>query len=141
MIIDPKRTKSISKIGLPGSQKSMQSFLGKINFVRTFIPNFAQVVKKEQRNSFVEIKKAIAEAPAFMSPYFNKDFILYTFSTNFSNAIVLTQKHHDDVEIPISFMSSTFKGAELNYSHIDKQAYVVYKLVKCYRPYLLKIMD
>ena len=116
----------------------MQSFLVKINFARRFVPNFVQVVKKEQRNAFVEIRKAIAEALALMSPDFNKDFILYTFSTNFSNAIVLTQKHHDDAEIPISFMSSTFKGAELNYSQIDKHAYVVYKLVKNYRPDLLK---
>ena len=116
----------------------MQSLLGKINFVCRFIPNFVQVVKKEQINAFVEIRKAIAEALALMSPDFNKDFILYTFSTEFSNVAILTQKHHDDAEIPISFMSSTFKGVELNYSQIDKQAYAVYKLVKHYRPYLLK---
>ena len=47
---------------------------------------------------------------------FNKYFILYTFATNFSYAAVFTQKHHDDVEIPISFMSSTLKAYELNYS-------------------------
>ena len=35
-------------------------------------------------------------------------------------------------------MSLTFKGAELNYSQVDKQAYIVYKSVKNYRPYLLK---
>ena len=131
----------------------MQSFLSKINFVRMFVPNFSQVVKplqqlvnkyaqfrwsEEQRNTFVEIRKSIAEACALMSPYFNKDFILYTFSTEFSNVAILTQKHHDDAEIPISFMISTFKGDELNYSQIDKHAYAVYKSVKIYRPYLLK---
>ena len=73
-----------------------------------------------------------------MSPEFNKDFVLYTFLTEFSYAVVLTQKHHDDPEISIYFMSSTFKGAELNYSHIDKQTYAIYKSVKHYRPYLLK---
>ena len=138
MIIDPKCTEAISNIVLPGSWKPMQSFLGKINFVCRFIPNFVQVVKKEQINAFVEIRKAIAEALALMSPDFNKDFILYTFSTEFSNVAILTQKHHDDAEIPISFMISTFKGDELNYSHIDKHAYAVYKSVKIYRPYLLK---
>ena len=45
MIIDPKRVEAISKIDLPNSRKAMQSFLGKINFVRRFVPNFAQVVK------------------------------------------------------------------------------------------------
>ena len=35
-------------------------------------------------------------------------------------------------------MSSTFKGVELNYSHIDKKYYTVYKSIKHFRPYLLK---
>ena len=131
MIIDLERIEAISKIGLPNSHKAMHSFLGKINFVRRFVPNFSQVVKPlqflvkkdvpfkwfdEQKNAFTEIQKTIAEAPALMSPYFSKYFILYTFATDFSYAVVLTQKNHEDAEIPISFMISTFKGAELNYS-------------------------
>jgi len=34
MIIDPKRTQAIAKLPPPSSKKAMQSFLGKINFVR-----------------------------------------------------------------------------------------------------------
>ena len=45
MIIDPERREAISNINLPNSKKAMQSFLGKINFIRRFVPNFAQVVK------------------------------------------------------------------------------------------------
>ena len=104
MIIDPERGEEISKIDLPNSCKAMQSFLGKINFVRRFVPNFAQVVKhlqflikkhvpfrcsNEKKNAFIEIWKTIAESPALMSPDFSKDFILYTFATNFSYAAVL----------------------------------------------------
>ena len=85
----------------------MQSFLGKINFFRIFVPNFAQVVKplqylvkndvpfkwsEEQISAFVEIKRSIAKAPALMSPDISKDFILYTFATDFSYAVVLTQR-------------------------------------------------
>ena len=83
----------------------MQSFLGKINFVRRFIPNFAQVVKplqflvkkdvpfkwfNEQKNVFTIIKRAIAEAPSLMSPDFSKYFILYNFAIDFSYAAILT---------------------------------------------------
>ena len=60
------------------------------------------------------------DAHALMSPYFDKDFILYTFATYFSYVVVLTQKKEEDAIIPILFMSSMFKGSELNYSHIDK---------------------
>ena len=35
-------------------------------------------------------------------------------------------------------MISMFKGAKLNYSQVEKQAYAVYKSMKYYRPYLLK---
>ena len=40
IMIDPKRTEAISKIPFPTTKKSMQSFLGKINFVRRFVPSF-----------------------------------------------------------------------------------------------------
>ena len=40
IMIDPEQTQAVSKITYPSSKKAMQSFLGKINFVRRFIPNF-----------------------------------------------------------------------------------------------------
>eukprot|EP00253_Pinus_taeda_P036509 PITA_36509 len=43
--IDPERVKAIQALALPRSKKDIQSFLGKINFVRRFIPNFAELVK------------------------------------------------------------------------------------------------
>ena len=105
IVIDLERIDVIAKIGLPSSNKSMQSFLGKINFVRRFVPNFAQIVrtlqdliKKDvefkwsdiQRDAFSEIRKAIAKSPTLMSSDFTKDFFLYTLSTDFSYVVVLT---------------------------------------------------
>ena len=40
--IDPERIESISHIPLPHNKKSMQSFMGTINFVRRFVPDFSQ---------------------------------------------------------------------------------------------------
>jgi hypothetical protein len=39
--IDPDRVVSIQQIGLPRNKKEIQSFLGKVNFLRRFITNFA----------------------------------------------------------------------------------------------------
>jgi hypothetical protein len=75
------------------------------------------------------------EAPSLMSPDFSQDFTLYTFTSDQSYATVLTQKN---TEIPIAFMSSTFKGENLNYPTVYQQAYVVFKAVKHFRSYLLK---
>jgi hypothetical protein len=43
--IDPSRVESIQNIDFPRSKKEVQSFLGKVNFLRRFIPNFAEIVK------------------------------------------------------------------------------------------------
>eukprot|EP00253_Pinus_taeda_P026282 PITA_26282 len=51
---------------------------------------------------------------------------------------VLTQINDHNLEGPISFYSSNLQGAELNYFEVEKQAFVVYKAVKHYRPFLLK---
>jgi hypothetical protein len=63
---------------LPHNKKAMQSFLGKINFVRRFIFDFAEIIKplqemikkysifkwsKERKEAFEKIKEAIVEAP------------------------------------------------------------------------------
>ena len=57
IMIDPERTQAISKITYPSSKKAMQSFLGKINFVRRFIPSFSEIIcplqKKLRRMLFL----------------------------------------------------------------------------------------
>ena len=47
----------------------------------------------DQKQSFHDILKAIAEAPNLTSPDFSKPFILYTFASDSSYAAVLTQKN------------------------------------------------
>ena len=56
------------------------------------------------------------EAPALFPPNISRDFVLYTFSTDISYACMLSQRNNEDVEIPVPFMSSTFKVEELNYT-------------------------
>ena len=133
--IDPERIKAIEHIPLPHNKKGMQSFMGTINFVRRFVPDFAQIVKPLQqmvkksaqykwteikKNAFSKIKTSIAHAPSLKIPDFDKDFILYTFASDDSLAAVLTQKEDGGDEFPISFMSTGLQGAELNYLAIDK---------------------
>jgi len=151
--IDPNRIKEISKIPLPHNKKSMQSFLGQINFVKRFVPDFSQIIlplqtmiKKNsvfkwglaEKEAFELIKQSIIDAPDLNTPNFSNHFILYTVASSFSYVAVLTQLNDHNLEAPISFYSSNLQGAELNYSNVEKQAFVVYKAIKHYRPFLLK---
>jgi hypothetical protein len=43
--IDPKRMNVIHKINIPRLKKAIQSFIGRINFLRRFIPNFVDIIK------------------------------------------------------------------------------------------------
>ena len=72
------------------------------------------------------------------SPDFEKDFILYTFSSYNSIADVRKKKGKLEDEYPISFMSTRLQGGELNYPVVEKQAYVIFKAAKQFRPYILK---
>jgi hypothetical protein len=43
--IDPSRVEAIQTLSLPRSKKEVQAFLGRINFLRRFVSNFAELVK------------------------------------------------------------------------------------------------
>jgi hypothetical protein len=123
----------------------MQSFLGKINYLRRLVPRFAETVNPHQdmikkdayykwgpkeKESFTKIKEEIVKYLTLMSPIFCKYFILYNFTFDIAFAIVLTHKNVQGNEFPISFMSSGLQGVELDYLEVDRQAYVVFKVVK-----------
>jgi len=74
-------------VSLPKNKNEIQSFIGKINFLRRFIPNFAEIIKyitkmlkkdqivkwnSKERESFEQIKKALGEAPILVSPNYDK---------------------------------------------------------------------
>jgi len=94
--IDLKRVTSIPKLQAPTYKKEIQSFMGIINFVRIFILNLDVVVKpihnmlkhdqyfswnEDVEKYFVGIKKSISSASVLAKPDFDKEFIIYTNST------------------------------------------------------------
>ena len=89
--IDPERIEEIKRISFPHNKKSMQSFLGQINFVKRFVPEFSQIVlplqnmvKKNsvfkwghnEREAFDFIKQSIGNAPFLTTPNFLNPFTL-----------------------------------------------------------------
>ena len=85
----------------------MQFFLGQINFVKHFISDLTEIVLPLQRMirkdtlfkwntiekyAFNSIKQAIIQAPSLLSPNYDKEFILYTFSFEKYYASMLSQK-------------------------------------------------
>ncbi|KAH9289864.1 hypothetical protein KI387_033981, partial [Taxus chinensis] len=76
-------------LSLSHHKKALQTFLGKIKFVRRFVLNYASLVKQlkamlkkektfswtsEGREGFEAIKTSISQAPTLANPNFDKDF-------------------------------------------------------------------
>jgi hypothetical protein len=150
--IDPSRVEAIQTLSLPRSRKEVQSFLGKINFLRRFVSNFVELVKlittmlrkgnevkwtTESQNSFDQIKKALTEAPVLISPDYSKDFLIFSFSSFDTVATVLLQKNVEGLEQPISFFSRALRDTEVKYDIMEKQAYALVKALKAFRVYVL----
>jgi hypothetical protein len=150
--IDPNRVEGILKIDTPRSKKEVQSFLGKVNFLRRFIPNLAEIIKHitcmlrkgneikwnpEAKKYFEDIKVALTKAPVLASPDFTKDFILFSFASEHTIVGVLLQKDEQDFEKPIAYFSRTLRDAPLRYDIMEKQAYALVKALKEFRTYIL----
>jgi hypothetical protein len=133
--IDPDRVESNQALSLPISKKEVQAFLGRINFLRRFVSNFAELVKHittmlrkgnevkwtaEPRESFDQIKKALTEAPMLTSPDYSKDFLIFSFASYDTIAVVLLQKNDQGKEQPIAFFSKALRDAELWYEIMEK---------------------
>jgi hypothetical protein len=150
--IDPSRIEAIQKLEHPRNLKELQSFIGRINFLRRFIPNLAELLRNitnmlkkdvkikwdsESRQSFEQVKRALTEAPVLISPDFTKDFYLFSFASEHTIAAVLLQKNSEGYEQPIAFFSKALRDAALNYKIMEKQAFALVKAIKDFRVYIL----
>ena len=109
-MIDPKRVSAIETLTLHRNKKQIQAFLGNINFLRRFVPNYAEIVKDitnmlrkdhevkwtvSSRHAFDQIKKVISESPTLASPDYTKPFSIFSFSSETTLVVVLLQKNED----------------------------------------------
>jgi hypothetical protein len=149
---DLARVEAIQRLSLPRSKKDIQSLLGKINFVRRFVPNFVELVKHitcmlkkgseikwidNARNSFQDIKQDIMESPTLISLDYSKSFYIFSFTSYDTVATVLLQKDDDSMDHLVAFFNKTLRDVELRYDPIEKQAYALIKSLKDFRIYIL----
>jgi hypothetical protein len=150
--IDFNRVEAIQTLSLPRYKKEVQSFLGKINFLRRFVSNFSELVKyittmprkdseikwtAEAHDSSDKIHKALTEALVLVSPDYSKDFLNFSFSSFDTVAVVLLQKNVEGLEQPIAFLSRALRDVELKYDIMDKKSYALVKYLKYFIFYVL----
>ena len=140
----PEKLESIAKMPAPKTPKEVKQFLGLVGYYRKFVPRFADIsrvlthlTKKdvefkwtaECENCFQILKGSLQEAPILRYPDPEASYTLYTDASKYAYAGVLTQ-NIDGTDHPITYVSGLFRGSQLNWATLTKEAYAIYMSVK-----------
>ena len=80
-------------------------------------------------NAFTCLKIIYRKAPILRYPDPAADYILYTDALKYTYAGVLTQSI-DGTDHPVTYTSGLFRGSQLNWAVLTKEAYAIYMSVK-----------
>ena len=133
-------------------QKKIKQFLGLTGYYRKFVPRFADIsrplttlTKKDAKfewtsacqKSFELLKEALCGEPVLKYADTSKPYTLYTDASKYGWAGVLTQPHVTTVDgkstttdHPVAFVSGLFRGSQLNWAALTKEAFAIYMSVK-----------
>ena len=150
---DPKKVQGITEMTTPMDKQQLQSFLGMVNYMGTFIPHLShhteplQVMLKkdsifhweeQQTRSFQEIKTLIARANNTPLRYYDRTLPV-TVQANASLrglGACLIQKHNGEDQ-PIAFASKSLTDAETRYANIERELLAIVFACQCFSTYLL----
>jgi hypothetical protein len=62
----------------------------------------------------------LGESPVLVSPNYDKEFLILSFSLEHIIAIVLLQKNEENQEHPIAFFRKALRDVESRYSSMEK---------------------
>ena len=154
----PEKLESIKEMPPPTTPKEVKQFLGLIGYYRKFVPRFADVARlltnltrlnqlfewsDKCQTSFELLKEVLIKEPILRFPDPNKPYILYTDTSKYAWSCVLTQQYTHDIDSkqivvnhPITYVSGLFKGSQLNWVALTKEAYAIYMSIKNLTYYL-----
>ena len=135
----PEKLKSIAKMPAPKNPKEVKQFLGLVGYYRKFVPRFADIsrvlthlTKKdvefkwtpECEKCFQILKEFLQQAPILRYPILKPA----THCTQMHQNMLMQHSH--GVDHPITYVSGLFRGSQLNWATLTKEAYAIYMSVK-----------
>ncbi|XP_037563432.1 uncharacterized protein K02A2.6-like [Dermacentor silvarum] len=146
----PRKVDAVLKAAKPHIKKELQSYLGLINFYRSFLPNLSahlqplhlllrdgqQWTWKEQEVAFQRSKELITKAPVLVHFDPDKPVILKVDASPYGVGAVVAHRDKDGQERPVSFASRRLLVAEQRYSQLDKEGLALMFGVERFHQYL-----
>ena len=140
-----EKQESIRKMPAPRTAKEVKQFLGLIGYYRKFVPCFADISRPltelthhnvvfertdQCAKAFNHLRELLIEYLILRYPNPTQGYILYTDASEIGWSGVLAQEHLDDKgkakNHPICYVSGQFRGSQLNWAALTKEAYVIY---------------
>ena len=150
---DPKKVQGITEMTAPMDKQQLQSFLGMVNYMGTFIPNLSHhteplraMLKKDnvfhwedqQTRSFQQVKTLIAKANTTPLRYYyrNLPVTVQVDASLRGLGACLIQKHKGKDQ-PIAFASKSLTDAETRYANIERELLAIVFACQRFSTYLL----
>uniref|UniRef100_A0A2N9GF52 RNA-directed DNA polymerase n=1 Tax=Fagus sylvatica TaxID=28930 RepID=A0A2N9GF52_FAGSY len=150
--VDPARSSAIATMKPPTTHKELKSFLGKLSYIRRFIPGlaavtstFAPLLKKgasfhwstECQEAFEKVQNIMTKLPTVCAPISGKSLRLYLASNSQAIGALIAQENDNGVEQPIYYVSRTLKDAESRYSGAERSCLALIYASQRLRHYFL----
>ena len=158
----PEKLEAVENMPPPKTPKEVRQFLGLVGYYRKFVPKFADIARPltnltkqdikfewtdKCQKTFQLLKDMLLKEPILKYPDPSKPYTLFTDASKYAWACVLTQEyeHEFDGKIkkilhPITYVSGLFKGSQVNWATLTKEAYAIYMSIKKL-PYYLQDAD
>ena len=154
----PDKLESLKAMVRPTNPKGIKQYLGFVGYYRKFIPKYSDIAKplteltklditfewtEECQKAYDLLKEYLLKEPVLKYPDPELPYILYTDASKYAWAGVLTQAYvhtiedkEKEIHHPILYLSGLFKGSQMNWATLTKEAYAIYMCVKKLHVYL-----
>ena len=144
------KVQAIQNLPVPQSRRDIRRFLGCVGFFRKFCKNFATIsepltrlLRKEVKfkwdercqSAFAQLKLLLMEKPVLRTPDFNREYHLFTDSSDVASGAVLMQEHNN-VCHTVAYYSKQHNAAQRNYSTVEKECLAVVNALKHFEAYI-----
>ena len=145
----PEKLEAVHVIPHPKSAKEVKQFLGLIGYYRKFIPRFSDLSRPLTRltwhdckfewtpqcqKSFDHLRELLMEYPILRYPDPKKGYTVFTDASGIGWSGVLTQEYADEKgrlkNHLICYVSGQFRGSQLNWAALTKEAYAIYMSIR-----------
>ena len=153
---DPEKTEQIRKFKIPLTKVATQRFIGIINYVSRFIPDYTALIAPWQealtglpaarsslkittkmRENFEALKTRLSQPPVLARPDWERAFHVKMDASDLAAGGYLFQLGDDGTERILAYGGRKFTPAERNYATREKELLAVLIALKQWRIYLL----